>query len=305
MKIIYYSIIMIIFWGCGKENPFDNGSTVAVTGFFSQKAGAEIYLSKGLNASKTYYYKDVDSIFNINNASASLWDENKEVLKLYFVGNGKYTSKDTNWIPQVNSKYKIVVSVPDYGIVESDFVIYPMEAKVDSLNYFKKEVLVGLSKKIQAADITLFMNPITKEEQFYEIEYNAVDSLNSSLYELFILNNYNSKFTKVERSNCGVSYTFESSIFPNSCLKDNKIYDLIGLEGVSFGKNIVSAFVKQMNIKVHSVSNSRHKQRLNANTIADIDERFQEVPATYTNIKNGIGYFYAKNEGNKVFVVKR
>jgi hypothetical protein len=34
------------------------------------------------------------------------------------------------------------------------------------------------------------------------------------------------------------------------------------------------------------------------------DERFQEIPPSYTNIKNGIGVFYAINEGEKTFTIK-
>ncbi len=300
-SIIFSFFILSFFYSCDKDNAFDNGATVAISGSITKTNGINVYLSKALNSTDEYYYNRVDSIFLINDAKIALHDINGELVKLKFDGKGVYSYKDTLWKPIENKEYKIVAEIPNYGKIESEWVLFPNKAVLIDISHKFKTITIETGQVFLSADMEILIDSADKSD-YYQLEYKVFDENKQKVESLFPLY---SKLTEKESFDCGATYVYNGVIFTRNCLKSNIFYNLVGLKGyIPQGNNLILTDVDSMAVSLNTVSESYHKYRSNIARQDLIDERFQEIPPSYTNIKNGIGIFYAVNEGDKTFTIK-
>jgi hypothetical protein len=297
-NIIYMWLLSsLFFFSCTNKLPFDETSTIALTGYVSSERGISILLSKALASNQEYYFDKTD--FFINNATVRFFEEGKELFLLNFDGKGEYSYKDTLWKPEVGKKYKIQATIPDYGVVESELVLFPAAPNIEKFSYTVKR---DTSSKDGAGSL-FFAFELEKQQvssdftQYYELVNTA--TANNSLLIADPL--ANPKLTEQEQTSCGYINYGTHTYFTNTCLKNNIFYTVLSL----LGRDEVGTrhLYNKLEMKVYTISEEQHKFA-NSFIIQDVDTRFQEVPPSYTNIKNGIGCFYARNEGKQVFVVK-
>ena len=309
MKSTFFMSIIfcILFFSC-KKTTFQENDTVYLVGNVSNFQGVEIALSKGLSPTKEYLYKDIPTTFYINNAKVDLYEEDTKIQSLISKGEGKYRNIDTLWKPIVGKKYKIVADVPQYGIAESELVIFPEAAKLEKFSYILQPYFGNSGNPTNAplARMVIDIKTDLTKTQFYELEHNSFTVNAAKMYNSYFLSEENVELNEKKAYECGRLFynnKSDNTAFTNDCLIDNKYYEYMLMIGSAKGVPNTTPIGK-MEVKLNTISESYHKYRTNLFRQGDIDERFQEVPPSYTNIKNGIGIFYARNEGDKVFVVK-
>ena len=299
--LILFAILQLF---CNKDN-IPTKDSIAMLGFISNKKGVVVELSYAFNAYKeedgknTYNVGSFEFLFGINDANVIINDKKGNKLILKFIGNGKYFLDTTDIKPISNEEYKIICE-SSHGNVESEWVIFPSDDKVDSFKY-KIDSTFEQGKLYKNVDITLSL--AQSRNQNFVLSYEAEDENKLSLYNLFRLTEYNTKLNEKKGTECGRIYFSNSILFTKDCLQNDEFYEYLRLEGSNTSISNTKS-VKRAIFSFSSVSQSYYNYIKNITAQEGIDIRFQEVPPSYTNIKNGIGIFYARNEGDKVFVVK-
>ncbi len=286
-----------LFFSCNSKLPFDETNTVALTGYVSAEKGVSILLSKALPATQEYYFDKTD--FFINNATVRLFEERKELFLLHAKGNGDYGYSDTLWKPTVGKKYSIQATIPDYGVVESTLVTFPPPPRIAKFSYtIKRDTSSKEGDGILSLDFEK-KEVLGNTTQYYEITNTA------TLNNLLLISDpptKNPNLTEQESMSCGHLYYGSYSYFTSNCLKNNIFYHILKLLGRDVAG--IRHLYNKLDMRVYSISEEQHKFMAAQVAQDQTDERFQEIPPSYTNIKNGIGCFYARNEGKEVFVVK-
>lgn len=304
LNILFLFLAII---SCSK-NAFENAPSVAVIGEITNN-GVDVLLSKALSSSGKYEFSGDNSSFFVNDADVFLYEDDTKILTLSFIGRGLYSFQNSVWRAKNGKKYKIIAIVPEYGTIESELVEFPENVQINNFSYLiQPNDSNNNPDKFPQVNIKMEVKPnqIIKSS-FYEVAYNAERADGMKLYNLFNLPTDNLELNEKKAADCGRLYGERSVFFTNDCLINNNFHDVVRMDGSNFliTDLINSAPVTKMNLKVSSISESYHKYLISNYRQDGLDERFQEIPPSYTNIKNGIGYFYAKNENKEVFTIKR
>jgi hypothetical protein len=204
--------------------------------------------------------------------------------------------------------------VPNYGKVESEWVIFPEKAAIENLNYSFQTYEGNTHNPLKAEQLNieaLIKNKIKDKSVFYEMSFEALSDNNEKL-EINQVPGSNIYLNEKKVADCGLINVYGQSYssnddsalcFTDECLINDKLYHSCLMSGV--GAFIGYKRVVTLKIGLHTVSESYHLFLSNLNYQDKIDERFQEMPPSYTNILNGIGIFYARNQGDKKITIKK
>ena len=141
-------------------------------------------------------------------------------------------------------------------------------------------------------------NTATKE--YYQIKHKFFSFENDSTFFYYPIPESDNKELNEKKANeCGAINDF----FTNECLIDNKLYAYSLLYSYWYSTKEIKK-IKKVIVSFDTVSESLHQYLTNFRNRGLVDTRFEDMPASYTNIKNGIGIFYAINEGKQIFVVQ-
>lgn len=285
---------------CQKNNFFDE-KKIAVSGYVSNLSGIEIVVSKLLATEASYSLSNSQNIFFINGAKVTIYENEKKIVDLIFKENGIYVFNDTlTWKPTIGLKYKVKVLTSEGDVVESEEVIFPKAALISKISY-KIDTLMEDESRI-AATINMEIEKKQVDNNFYQLSYNP----QSSKYKKFIgIDRDFSLDEDLEKKfpECPYLYVLNSNIFSDKCMEGNKYTQRKFFAGSS--PDIVNSVkIDSFRLQLATISQSYYQFWDNLYRQGIVDTRFQEMPPSYTNIRNGIGCFYAKNESPRVFVVK-
>ena len=315
MKIYIALGSLLLVIACNPNNIDNPQNSVAITGYVGNKTGVNIQLSKALAPVGKYLYTEVAKIFYINDAKVSLYDEQQKVVDLKFVGDGKYSFNDTLvWKPTVGKNYKIVADIASYGIAESEFETFPKPAIIENVEH-STQLYTGVfsSQNLEndlQQNIAILLKPDPNKIQYFEIQYEATAKKGAQVYNFQNDAQGNNYISPQKVTECGLVNDFDSFrniIFTTNCLINYRYYSNFLLAGTSVEKSNEKSdltSITKLVLKVNTVSEGFHKYLINTKIQYSVDERFQEVPPSYTNIKNGIGHFYARNEDGISYVIK-
>jgi hypothetical protein len=296
-----YLFVILMAASCNKTTIDPTKETVAITAVLSKKNGIEVILSKALDPIKEYLVKDIPNTFLIKDANVALYEDGNLVETLSYE-NDKYVSKNANWKATEGKKYKIVAKIIDYGTTESEDVIFPKEAFIQSISHttYTYDSPNYNPSNASAVKIVSEIKSNGVQKEYYKTSYKGFSKKGDLVSNPYpVSTEENKELNEKIANDCGA----KGGLFTNDCLLDNKFYDYILFYGY-VTTSMKEVQLEKIEVSFDTVSESLHKYVTNYYNRDQVDTRFEDIPASYTNIKNGIGIFYAVNEGEKVFVVK-
>ena len=315
--IIYLTFLIFLFQSCEKiidDFEFKERKTkIVLNGILKKDSLLTLHISKSIPAHSP------DTIMPLKEASVKLYESGKFIENLLFDENGFY--KTSNFItPSTSNEYKIRVEAKGLETVEAT-THYPELPQVISIDtsYHQADYEYGylnsLEIKIQFRDnskasnyymvelfyygnvyyddyfneiydtVSTYINPfIISDDEIIEIEYNGSDYWQSAPeWEA-----YGTKLIFSDKLINGKTHTLKLNIDPYNFYMDS-----------SNSKNILY-------VNFHNVGKDYYEYMIRRAMVNDTENNPLVEPVTlYTNVKNGLGIFGARNTYTKAIEIKK
>jgi hypothetical protein len=277
MKFVYrylsFACLCLLFMSCETELDLElpaHQPKVVLNSFFS----ADSVLS--VNLSKSQHISAPDAFTNIENAEVLILEDEQEVDKLSYVGNGTFRSEIFK--PQAGSIYKIQVAAEGLTPVEaSDFLpatkpeIISMKLDTTSFTFFEEEYKVHFRFKDEAG--------VTN---YYNLEFLYVDTLVNGRIKIKSLQIFTDEpdIAPLTPSQ-GRGITFSDKEIEGQDIN----FTIYVPRAIINSKETIVVALKNISRAYYDYEITLHNQLLTNG------DPFKESSPVYTNIKNGFGIF--------------
>ncbi len=294
--------LIVLLASCEKSGIIGQYKPVlSVIGSISPHSGVQIQLNRTYAPEGDFY--DKSTKWAIENASIELWEEEKKVNTLLHQSNGIYKLPNTSWKPTVGKSYFIKATASGFDPIESEKVILPtFKGNIKhTYKYNKTGSYINLGNPFLNIGFS-FQDDNTFNNNYYvtmsTTKNGIIDGVTNVLDVAPDIASHNQILA------CGIFRVgFTDFCFKNTCFQGQNYTHNFGIEVAHFDfKTNKQSEPDRVDIQVAQVSdawyNYLHKIHLNDTNHWE----YREPYISYTNIKGGIGIFYAKNE--QLFSIK-
>lgn len=300
IKPIYIFFLLIIASSCDKDIEYkfeDFQAQMVVNAFISPQEGIQVQVSRSIPPNQDVLKTKIW----INNAKVSLYLNEQFIMQVPFQKNGIYESPIEDLNPDQSNKYHIVVEHPEFGTVNSEAILIPLEPIVLS-STLEPSPNLGINGDPQLR-WALRLKDSSTEEGAYLTVINLKDSRNAyseSPPNITLLNIKIGQF-------CDLVYTYGNNLlFKNECVRGQEVdltfeFDVpnrIGGIGQNFTPDLIEC-------KIYTVSKDFYEYYRTQNRPEDFELAFSDPEPLFTNMKGGYGVFLAFNYAEFSFPVPK
>jgi hypothetical protein len=303
MKIIYGLLLFFSIYAlcsCDKDIEYKFKafkSQMVVNGLISPEDGLLVRVSRSVTPDADT--ASFSSLF-INDAKVKLVQSSGKEILLRFTINGEYISQDS-FFPQPKTSYILIVTHPDFGIVESEPVIIPQKIQIESIK-------ADFSDRLSIND-----------EQLVQYKIKLKDDLAvKNFYNLQFFNNYATINRRTSASNVFLknlstlnacqSYDYQTMPYFNDQCFNGKTAELIyeteveNLLIATGGKRVLPT---TMEVNLLSLTETAFNYYRSRKVPEDFEHTFSDPLPLVSNMKGGLGIFIAYSKTSFVFPVPK
>lgn len=298
-RLLFFLSICAL-WSCDKDIEYKFKafkSQMVVNGLISPEDGLLVRVSRSVPPDADT--ASFSSLF-INDAKVKLVQSSGKEILLRFTINGEYLTQDS-FSPQANTRYVLIVTHPDFGIVESDTVIIPQKIQIDSIK-------ADFSDRLSIND-----------EQLVQYRIKLKDDLAvKNFYNLQFFNNYTTVNRRTSASNVFLknlsalnacqSYDYQTMpYFDDQCF-NGKTVELIyetEVENLLIAHGGKRALPTTMEVNLFSLTEIAFNYYRSRKIPEDFEHTFSDPLPLVSNMKGGLGIFIAYSKTSFVFPVPK